>query len=124
MLRRQRVTSPEGQPPYQISATWIHPDAVAEAPQVAEAQTGPGGYLDRLEEVGHGPLSWQEISRARMPSKEEATLLEIPVDRAVMEFARVGTSAKTGKAVEVTMCVVPGDRVEVVTEIRRIDATN
>jgi len=124
VLRRRRVTSPEGQPPYQISATWIHPDAVAEAPRVADAHPGPGGYLDRLEEAGHGPLSWREISRARMPSKEEATLLEIPVDRAVMEFARVGTSAKTGAAVEVTLCVVPGDRVEVVTEIRRVNSAH
>jgi GntR family transcriptional regulator len=119
VLRRRRVTSPEGEPPYQISDTWIHPAAVDEAPRVADEQPGPGGYLDRLEEAGHGPMSWREIARSRMPNKEEATLLQIPVDRAVMEIARVGVSARTGAAIEVTLCVIPGDRVEVVTQIQR-----
>lgn len=39
--------------------------------------TGPGGYLDRLEEAGHGPIAWTEFGRARMPSREEAVLLGI-----------------------------------------------
>src|SRR5690606_41348469 len=60
VVRRRRVTSPAGEPPFQIADTWIHPDAVADAPQVAERDTGPGGYLDRLEEAGHGPLGWTE----------------------------------------------------------------
>lgn len=119
VLRRRRVTGPEGEPPYQVSDTWIHPAAVDEAPRVADEQPGPGGYLDRLEEAGHGPLSWQEIARSRMPSEEEATLLQIPVDRAVMEIARLGTSARTATVIEVTFCVIPGDRVEVVTQIQR-----
>lgn len=119
VLRRRRVTSPSGEPPYQIADTWIHPAAVADAPRVADEHPGPGGFLDRLEEAGHGPMSWCEISRARVPSKDEATLLQIPVDRAVMEIARVGTSARTGAAIEVTLCVIPGDRVEIVTPIRR-----
>lgn len=119
VLRRRRVSSPEGQPPYQLADTWIHPAAVDDAPQVAEKHPGPGGVLDRLEEAGHGPMSWHEISRARMPTKEEATLLQIPVDRAVMEIARVGVSGRTGEAIEATVCVIPGDRVEVVTPIER-----
>jgi GntR family transcriptional regulator len=119
VLRRRRVTSPKGEAPYQISETWIHPEAVEEAPRVADISPGPGGVLDRLEEAGHGPLEWHEIARARRPSHEEANLLEISDDQAVMEFARVGMSARTDAAVEVTMCVVPADRVEVVTPIRR-----
>ena len=119
VLRRRRVTSPKGEAPYQLSETWIHPDAVADAPRVADITPGPGGVLDRLEEAGHGPLEWHEIARARRPSREEANLLEIAPDQAVMEFARVGVSARTEAAVEVTMCVVPADRVEVVTPIHR-----
>jgi GntR family transcriptional regulator len=119
VLRRRRVSSPEGQPPYQVADTWIHPTAVAEAPRVADARPGPGGVLDRLEEAGHGPMSWHEIARARMPTKEEATLLEIPTDRAALEIARVGVSGRTGEAIEVTLCVISGDRVEIFTPIER-----
>lgn len=119
VLRRRRVTSPTGEPPYQIADTWIHPDAVADAPRVAERDTGPGGYLDRIEEAGHGPLSWTEYTQTRMPTAEEARLLGMPDAMPVLEIARVSTSARTGQPVEVTVCVIPGDRVELVTRLRR-----
>jgi len=118
-LRRRRVTSPEGEPPFQLVDTWIHPDAVADAPQVAERDTGPGGYLDRLEEAGHGPLSWAEYIRVRMPAPDEARLLGMPTSMPVMEIARVGTSARTNAPVEATICIIPSDRVELVTQLRR-----
>ncbi|MFC3998069.1 GntR family transcriptional regulator [Nocardiopsis sediminis] len=119
VLRRRRVTSPTGEPPFQLVDTWIHPDAVADAPKVADAQTGPGGYIDRLEEVGHGPISWVEYMRVRMPTSEEAKLLEMPDSMPALEVARVGTSAHTKVPVEVTTCVIPADRVELVTRLRR-----
>lgn len=119
VVRRRRVTSPAGEPPFQIADTWIHPDAVADAPRVAERDTGPGGYLDRLEEAGHGPLSWTEHTRTRMPTAEEARLLGMPDAMPVLEIARVGTSARTNAPVEVTICIIPGDRVELVARLRR-----
>jgi GntR family transcriptional regulator len=121
-LRRRRVTSPSGEPPFQLVDTWIHPDAVADAPRAAERNTGPGGYLDRLEEAGHGPLTWREIVRSRMPSREEAKSLQIAPSFSVMELTRVGTSARTGRPVEVTVCVIPGDRVEIVSDLSRADS--
>ncbi|RCV54600.1 GntR family transcriptional regulator [Marinitenerispora sediminis] len=119
VLRRRRVTSPTGEPPFQLVDTWIHPRGVEDAHQVAEAHTGPGGYLDRLEEAGHGPLSWTEYVRVRMPLREEARLLEMPEAMPVLELARVGTSAATGAPIEVTVCVIPSDRVEMVSQLRR-----
>ncbi|MBV9143077.1 MAG: GntR family transcriptional regulator [Pseudonocardiales bacterium] len=119
VLRRRRVTSPTGEPPFQLVDTWIHPDAVAEAPQVAEPNTGPGGYLDRLEEAGHGPLTWTEIARVRMPSRDEAKLLNISTAVPVLELTRIGVSARTGAAIEATVCVIPGDRVELLTVLHR-----
>lgn len=119
VLRRRRVTSPEGEPPFQLVDTWIHPDGVADAPQVAEASTGPGGYLDRLEEVGHGPIAWTEYTRVRMPDPDEARQLGMPDSMPVMEIARVGTSARTGRPIETTVCVIPADRVELVADLRR-----
>lgn len=119
VLRRRRVTSPAGEPPFQLVDTWITPAGVEDAPQVAEAQTGPGGYLDRLEESGHGPIAWTERLRVRMPTPEEARLIDMPDVMPVMEIARVGVSAKTGAPVEVTVSVIPADRVEIVTPLKR-----
>jgi DNA-binding GntR family transcriptional regulator len=119
VLRRRRVTSPVGESPFQLADTWIHPDAVADAPQVAEPSTGPGGFIDRLEEAGHGPMSWQEITRVRMPDPEEARLLDMSNAMPVLELSRVGKSARTGQPIEVTVCVIPADRVEIVTDLRR-----
>lgn len=122
VMRRRRVTSPAGEPPFQIADAWIHPDVLAEAPQAGEISTGPGGYLDRIEEAGHGPLSWSEITRTRMPSREEAGLLLISTEQPVLEMTTVGTSARTGQPVEVSVRVIPGDRVEIASELQRADS--
>lgn len=119
VTRRRRITSPEGEEPFQIADSWIHPDAVAAAPRCAEPDTGPGGYLDRLEEVtGYGPLAWEEFTRARMPVREEAQLLQISEHAPVLEVARVSTAAD-GRVVEVTVCVIPADRVELHSSLSR-----
>lgn len=118
-LRRRRVTSPAGEPPFQLVDTWLSAEAVSDAPQVAEPSTGPGGYLDRLEQAGHGPISWTETTRARMPSREEAKLLEIPTSVPVFELVLIGTSARSGQPLEVTVRVIPADRVEMVAEFIR-----
>lgn len=119
VLRRRRVTSPAGESPFQLIDTWIHPDGVTDAPQVAEPSTGLGGYLDRLEEAGHGPVVWTEILRGRMPTPDETRQLDIPAAMPVLVITRVGVSARTKQPIEVTACVIPTDRVEVVTELRR-----
>lgn len=122
MLRRRRITSPEGQAPFQIVDTWISPEAVAEAPKVADVSTGPGGYLDRLEEAGHGPVSWTETTRVRMPSKEEAKLLRIATSQPVFQMTLEEKSARTGEPIAVTLRVIPGDRVELVANLVRGDS--
>ncbi len=86
---------------------------------MAEPSTGPGGYLDRLEEAGHGPITWTELGRVRMPSREEGALLGISTAVPVLELTRVGASARTGNAIEATVCVIPGDRVELVAVLER-----
>jgi GntR family transcriptional regulator len=54
-----------------------------------------------------------------MPSKGEADLLQIPVTLRVLEIVRVGTSAKDSQPIEVTMCVIPSDRLEQVVILER-----
>ncbi|MEU6946606.1 GntR family transcriptional regulator [Streptomyces sp. NPDC046316] len=119
VLRRRRVTSPVGEPPFQLVDTWISPAAVADAPRVADPSPGPGGYLDRLEEAGHGPIDWTETSRIRMPDREEAKLLEIAQSIPVLESTIIGTSALTRLPIEVTIRVIPGDRVELSGKLQR-----
>jgi GntR family transcriptional regulator len=119
VMRRRRVTSPAGEPPFQIADAWIHPEALLEAPQAGEISTGPGGYLDRIEEAGHGPLEWEETTRVRMPAKEEASLLQIALEMPVWEMTTVGVSARTGRAVEASVRVIPADRAELVSKLQR-----
>lgn len=119
VLRRRRVTSPTGEPPFQIVDTWLSAEAVRDAPLAAEPDTGPGGYIDRLEEAGHGPIHWTEHARARTPTREEAALLDISEESDVLELVLVGTSHSSNRPVDVTVRVIPADRVELVTELKR-----
>jgi hypothetical protein len=76
-------------------------------------------WIYRIEKAGHGPLSWMEYHRSRMPTKSEAAELQIPVTIPVLEIVRVGRSALDDEPVEVTETVIPSDRVETVHELHR-----
>lgn len=119
VLRRRRVTSPAGEPPFQIVDTWLAPQAVEDAPQTAAADTGPGGYIDRLEEAGYGPLTWTEYTRARSPSREESALLDISPESPVLELTLVARSSALAQPVDVTVRVIPADRVELAADLDR-----
>ncbi|MEQ4302215.1 GntR family transcriptional regulator [Plantactinospora sp. B6F1] len=118
VLRRFRVTGPASEAPFQINVSWIHP-RVAEIVTGIDANPAAGEWLYRIEAAGHWPLSWIEIHRARMPSKDEATLLEIPTNLPVLEIVRVGRSGTDNQPVEVTEYVVASDRVETVHVLHR-----
>lgn len=113
VLRIRRVTSPAGAPPFQLVDTWISPTVVKDSPRIADVATDLGDYATHLEKAGHGPLDREETLRARMPDREEAKFLEIATSIPVMESVTVGTSARTGRPIEVTVCLIPGDRVEI-----------
>jgi GntR family transcriptional regulator len=119
VMHRHRVTGPSGEPPFQTNDSWIHPRGTADAPEVAGAAAAPGDWLARLEMAGHWPIRWRETHRARMPTKEEAHLLQIPVTIPVLEIVRVGTSGKDGQPIEVTQYVIPSDRVEQIVILER-----
>jgi DNA-binding GntR family transcriptional regulator len=109
--RRFRVTGPEAEPPFQISTSWIHPRA-SDIPGITDQAPGPSDWVHRLEVAGHWPITWMEIHRARMPTKDEALLLEIPTSLPVLEIVRVGTSGGDEKPIEVSEYVLASDRVE------------
>lgn len=116
--RRFRVTGPESEAPFQINISWIHP-RVADIVAQVDANPAAGEWLARIEQAGHWPIAWMEIHRARMPSKEEAALLEIPTNLPVLEIVRIGNSGADDKPVEVTEYIVASDRVETVHVLRR-----
>jgi DNA-binding GntR family transcriptional regulator len=119
VLRRHRVTGPVTEPPFQICNSWIHPRGVQDAPEVADQEPGPGGWLYRLEKAGHGPISWLEYHRCRLPTKDEAGVLQIPAVLPVLEIVRVGRSGKDDEPIEVTEYIIPSDRVETVHSLHR-----
>ncbi|MER6684662.1 GntR family transcriptional regulator [Streptomyces olivaceoviridis] len=120
VLRRRRVSSPPGEPPFQVADTWLHPQLLESAPELAEHDTGPGGYLEVIEhEAGHGPLSWDRYLHIDMPTAEEAQLLQVSRELPVWRQYTVGTSARTNRPVEVTAVVIPGGRVRYATKLRR-----
>ncbi len=118
-MRRRRVMSPEGEPPWSVTDTWIPQGIVSEAPQTGEKNTGRGGVLRRIEEAGHGPLAWSERARAAMPGREEARLLGISRHMPVLEILRVGRSARSGEVVEATLYTIPCDRIEIEADLQR-----
>lgn len=109
--RRHRVTGPPGEAPFQINISWIHP-RVADLVVDIDANPQAGEWLYRIEQAGHWPIAWREVHRARMPSKEEAALLQIPTSLPVLEIVREGLSGQDGHPVEVTEYVIASDRVE------------
>jgi DNA-binding GntR family transcriptional regulator len=122
-FRRHRVTGPETEPPFQISDTWVHPDIARDVPEVATQQSGPvSSWIYHIEKAGHWPITWMEFHRARLPAREEADELQIPLSVPVLEIVRIGRSGSTGKPVEITRYVIPSDRVETVQMLKRDEA--
>ncbi|GAB2963948.1 hypothetical protein GCM10027280_61120 [Micromonospora polyrhachis] len=111
VLRRHRVTGPPGEAPFQINVSWVHP-RVADLAAEVDANPAAGEWLYRIEQAGHWPITWREVHRARMPSKEEAALLQIPTSLPVLEIVREGLSGQDGQPVEVTEYIIASDRVE------------
>lgn len=116
--RRFRITGPVSEPPFQINISWIHP-RVADIVADVDANPAAGEWLYRIEQAGHWPITWVEFHRARMPSKEEARLLEIPTSLPVLEIVRQGTSGGDGRPVEVTEYILASDRVETIMVLER-----
>jgi DNA-binding GntR family transcriptional regulator len=117
--RRFRVTGPEGEAPFQIGVSWIHPrfaDVVADV----DANPAAGEWLYRIERAGNLRIEWQEIHRARMPTKHEAHLLEIPTSLPVLEIVRIGRADHDKRPVEVTEYVIASDRVETHHALQRV----
>lgn len=111
VLERARVQGLVGDPPAQISTTYVNWEFVEKIPRLLEVDTGPGGIYSRLEDIGHSVGIFEETVTCRMPSEDEQTVLEIDADQPVLTLWR-RAYGQTGRIIEATHRVVVGDRHE------------
>lgn len=91
--------------PVQLAVSY-YPAAVADGTPLAEVDTGPGGSLSRLAELGWPVCEITEQVEVRQPTEAEAAGLDIPRDRPVIEILRTGRTAE-GRVIEVTLHIKP-----------------
>lgn len=82
--------------PTQLAASYLPAGLVAVLPVLAQKDTGHGGIYDRIEEAGHGPLTWYETITARMPTPREAEILNLPPGVPILRIIRTAASPSDG----------------------------
>ncbi|MEU3855045.1 GntR family transcriptional regulator [Streptomyces sp. NPDC029554] len=95
---RSRRFALEGRPV--MLATSYLPFRLVAGSAITQADTGPGGTYARLADLGHAPVHFKEEIRGRLPSSEEATALEMSLERPVLNVCRTAFAAD-GQVVEV-----------------------
>lgn len=91
--------------PVQLADSYIPLD-VAAGTALEDQDTGPGGMLSRLADLGHGQVRMTERVVARPPTSEEASFLNLSEDHRVYAVTHVGWDA-SGRPVEVCLHVMP-----------------
>lgn len=99
LIRDRVMGDPQTGQPIQLATSYLPAD-LARGTILAEADTGPGGIYDRLEEMGHGPLAWHEAVSARMPTPTEADLLDLPPGIPLLRIVRT-TQSPDGQVLEI-----------------------
>ena len=104
--------------PNQLADSYYTLALIAEAPQLAEVATGPGGGFARIEDAGWNFTEFEERNIARMPSPEEAADLHLPPGVPVVRKRRFAWAVKQEgddpTLVEAFESIMRGDRVELV----------
>lgn len=91
--------------PTQLADTFI-PGELAFDTVLEQENTGAGGMISRLADLGYPQASITEEIDVRPPTPEEATALEISAEQQVFEILHIATTS-AGRAVEVTRHVMP-----------------
>ncbi|GAB3935675.1 hypothetical protein GCM10029976_046260 [Kribbella albertanoniae] len=114
VLVRDRVMSADGVV-VQLATSRL-PRDLTEGTQIEQGDTGAGGIHARLEEAGVVLHHHRESVATRMPTAEEAVLLQLPPGVPVLAVRRT-TYDTTGRAVEVNDMTLVGNRYELVYDI-------
>jgi GntR family transcriptional regulator len=108
---RRMYAAPAGAPPgdlgtpVQIATTYIPLD-IADGTQLEDHDTGPGGMISRLAEMGHVQAWIDEVIDVRKPTPEEAAFLLLDADNRVVQINHIA-STEQDRVVEVTVHVLP-----------------
>ncbi|MET9399270.1 GntR family transcriptional regulator [Kitasatospora sp. NPDC002965] len=104
-LVRDRIQKGDGLV-YQHAATWFLP-AISEAiPILREEVTGPGGYLQRFEDLGL-TIQQRNVVFPALATLDECKLLNLTAPAAVLRVTRV-TRDQNDRVLEVTQIVMTG----------------
>lgn len=122
IIRDRVMGDPETGRVIQLATSYLPAD-LATGTVLAEADTGPGGICDRMEdELGWGPLDWEDAITARHATADEARLLELASGAPVLCVTRttIATAgAAEGRVVEVNVTRREASRFEVRYPITR-----
>lgn len=94
----------------QIQHAWYPADLARRAGLDADEKI-EGGVFARLAESGEPPQVIDEVIRARMPSEEEAALLQTGVGVPLLVVERI-TRGSEGRVLELLRVIAPADRIE------------
>ncbi|MEU3167165.1 GntR family transcriptional regulator [Streptosporangium sp. NPDC006930] len=117
LIRDRVMGDPQTGDPVQLATSYLPAD-LARDTVLAEADTGPGGIYDRLEEAGHAPLQWSEVVVASAPSESEATSLKLAPGVPLLRLIRTTRSAD-GQILEVNDCRMSGEHWEIGYDLPR-----
>lgn len=91
--------------PVQLATSYIPGDIAFDSP-LENVDTGPGGMISRLAEMGHAQAEVTEEINVRTPTDVEVDQLQLAEDSRVYELRHIARTAE-GRAVEVAIHVMP-----------------
>jgi DNA-binding GntR family transcriptional regulator len=106
---------PDG-PPRHLATSYL-PATLVQGTVLEQADTGPGGIYDRLEDMGH-TLHWVERVTTRMPTPDEAKALDLFKGVPVLRIIRT-TLDQHDKPLEINDTRMAGDQFEVAYTLER-----
>lgn len=111
VVARDRVIGVGGQV-RQLATTYLPGQLVDQLPRLAQADTGPAGFLGLLEQAGRR-LRWTVTVATRMPLPEERSRFQLGEGQPLLRLIRTTYDAGTDQVLEVTDYRLRGDRYEV-----------
>jgi GntR family transcriptional regulator len=91
--------------PVQLATSYI-PASIAVGTPIADVDSGPGGIISRMAELGYAQVRITETVRWRPPTEEERAFLRLDKGQAVAEIWHTGWAAE-GRPVEIMRSAVP-----------------
>ncbi len=112
VLERVRVQGVVGEPPVQLSTSWISSEVADRLPILHQVDTGPGGMHSRMEEAGYR-LRFEDAVTCRLPDRLEQERLQVSPDHPVLDVWRRCYDERD-RVLEVTHRVIVGHRHELI----------